>query len=193
MPRKKKRYESKKVRHQWDKAQMELAIELAMELASIEAVRAEKMSIKGASKHFSVPRSTLQRLVRLQTTPKNAVEGARLGRKTLLPPEMEQQLVSYLLEMERNFFGYTSTDVKRMGFLLAQRNGLETPFKDGIAGRAWVDLFLERHKGELQIRTPSGKSCARALGFNKVNVNAFLTSWRLLTTNTSILQTECTT
>ncbi|XP_063218965.1 uncharacterized protein LOC134529129 [Bacillus rossius redtenbacheri] len=164
MPRTKKRYECKNKRNQWDKSQM---------VHAIIAVKTKEVSVKGAARRFGVPCSTLQRFLKLDKSPEQVVQESRLGRKPFLNAELEKQLVSYLLVMEEKYFGCTLTDLRRMAYLLAQRNGLTTPFKNGEAGRAWADLFLERHKDQLSIRKPCGTSYARALGFNKENVAAF--------------------
>lgn len=42
-----------------------------------------------------------------------------------------------------------------------------------MAGRAWFDHFMRRHKDRLAIRKPEGTSLARALGFNRESVTNF--------------------
>lgn len=76
-----------------------------------------------AAKTFNVPQTTLFTLYS-----KGATADTKLGRKPVLPPELEQRLVSYLLEMERRFFGMTRTDLKRLAFQLARCNDLPSPF-----------------------------------------------------------------
>ena len=75
--------------------------------------------------------------------------------------------------MEEKFYGLTRGDLQRMAYALCTRNGLPHPFTSSAAGRAWLDLFLERHKNLLSIRRPCGTSFARALGFNRENVEKF--------------------
>ncbi|XP_072390916.1 uncharacterized protein [Diabrotica undecimpunctata] len=67
--------------------------------------------------------------------------------------------------MEASFFGLTRSDLRRM----AQRNGINHPFKEEIAGNKWANLFLKRHKTKLSERKPTGTSYSRALGFNREN------------------------
>ena len=64
-------------------------------------------------------------------------------------------------------------DLRRLAYQLAIKNTLPHPFKTGEAGRAWADLFLQRHKAVLSVRKPTGMSYARACGFNKENVEKF--------------------
>lgn len=49
-----------------------------------------------------------------------------------------------------------------------------------MAGRAWLDLFMKRHKDRLSIGKPTGTSAARSVGLNKENVSMFLTTFNLL-------------
>nr|CAI5869873.1 unnamed protein product [Callosobruchus analis] len=129
-----------------------------------------------AAKTFGVPRSTVQRLAKMNNLSVDQTVEIELGRGTVLDLELEEALVSYILEMEAKFYGLTRKDVQRVAFSLAERNGIEHPFgSTQIAGRGWLDLFLQRHRKTLSIRKPTGTSFARARGFNKENVNTFFT------------------
>lgn len=164
MPRKTPKYTPKNKRKNWDKADMEKAI---------LAVRENRMGTLKAAKTFNVPRTTLQTLSKKTDVSPSKLVSVKIGRKTVLGEDLERELVAYLLQMEESFFGFTLGDLQRMAFQVASRNGLNHPFKDGQAGRAWLDLFMERHKNELSLRKPCGTSFSRALGFNKDNVIAF--------------------
>ena len=164
MPRKKPKYIPKNKRKNWNEADMEKAI---------RAVRENIMGTLKAAKTFSVPRTTLQTLSKQSEISPSKLSSRKIGRKPVLGEDLEKQLVAYLLHMESKFFGFTLGDLRRMAFQLAARNGLNHPFKDGQAGRSWVDLFLQRHKKELSLRKPCGTSFSRALGFNKENVEIF--------------------
>lgn len=164
MGRRNPKYESKKKRKQWKKSDMEEAIKV---------VREKKMGTKKASKTFNVPRTTLQTLSKKESLTPAKAAATKLGRKTILGDDLEQELVRYILAMEQKFFGCTRSDVKRMAYQLATLNGLPHPFNSTEAGRSWVDLFLERHKDVLSLRKPCGTSFSRALGFNKENVQTF--------------------
>lgn len=121
---------------------------------------------------FSVPRTTLQRLCKSDLTPEDAIN-IKLGRRTVLGEELERALAQYVLEMEAKFYGLTRKDLKRMAYSLAIQNGIKHPFKNNVAGRGWLDLFLGRNKDVLSIRRPTGTSFSRAKGFNKENVATF--------------------
>ncbi|GBP88563.1 hypothetical protein EVAR_21771_1 [Eumeta japonica] len=77
---------------------------------------------------------------------KNSLVHKPLGRKPILPPELEEKLVEYILIMEAKYYGLTRMDVRRMAYQLASKNNLPNHFKNQVAGRAWLDLFLRRHK-----------------------------------------------
>ncbi|XP_063220279.1 uncharacterized protein LOC134529776 [Bacillus rossius redtenbacheri] len=141
---------------------------------AIIAVRECKMGTLKASKIFNVPRTTLQTLSKkIDVEPAQAAQ-VKLGRKTLLWEELELEIVDYLLDMEKYFFGCTLKDLRRLASELAIRNGLETPWKDSEeAGRSWLDLFMKRHRDRLSLRKPCGTSFARALGLHRENVEAF--------------------
>lgn len=166
MPRTTPKYIAKDKRKRWKEEDMEKAITV---------VRGKKMGTQKAAKNFNVPRTTLQTLSKKRDLTPAQASRTKLGRKPYLGEEIEEELVLYLLIMEQKFFGCTSGDLRRMAYQLSVRNGLQISFKSNEAGRAWVDLFLKRHKGRLSLRKTCGTSFARALGFNKENVQNFFT------------------
>lgn len=164
MPRKTPKYVKKGKRKNWDEENM---------MRAIQAVRENKMGTLKASKTYNVPRTTLQTLSKKIDLSPSKLVSSKIGRKPVLGHDIENQLVNYLLNMEERFFGYTRGDLKIMAYQLAVKNGIEHPFKNGEAGRSWIDLFLQRHKKQLSLRKPCGTSFSRTLGFNKENVQKF--------------------
>ena len=67
-----------------------------------------------------------------------------MGRYTAtFPPEMEKQLVAYVLERQCKFFGVTLTAVREQAFDLAERNKLKHRFNRIVkllANRGFMDL-----------------------------------------------------
>ncbi|KAJ4438723.1 hypothetical protein ANN_14670 [Periplaneta americana] len=99
------------------------------------------MGLRKAVKLYNVPQTTLQRSVNNNMSPEECVK-LKIGRKTVLPAELEKQLVEFLVEMDNCFYGLR-TDAKRMAYQLAQRNNIPHPFGSNVtAGRAWFDLFI---------------------------------------------------
>lgn len=154
-----------KKRKQWSTESMKRAI---------LTVRAKEMGLLRASKHFSVPKSTLKDKVNSAEEDVNKLVSIKLGRKPTLDIELEEALVTYCLEMESRFYGLTAKDVKRMAFQLAEKNGLQHPFRkqDEAAGWKWLRSFMRRHP-RLSLRKPQATSLKRITGFSKKNVKAF--------------------
>lgn len=76
--------------------------------------------------------------------------------------------------MESKFYGLTRAYVRRIAYQLCVKNGVKHPFTDpGLAGRAWFDHFMNRHKHVLTILKPTATSLSRANGFNAEAVNQF--------------------
>lgn len=142
-------------------------------LAAITAVREKQMGYLKAAKEFQVPRTTLFRLCQKEGRPDDVLK-TKLGRKPALTPQLEDELETHLLEMDKNYFGLTRMDVKRLAYQLAVSNGIEHTFSDHLqrAGQKWLKGFLRRHP-RLSVRKPTGTSLARALGFTKENVDRF--------------------
>ena len=164
MPRTKLGPSPKGKRKNWDDKDM---------IAAINAVKSKKLGIRDAARHFKVPKSTLHRLSSKPDSLGEIVASTSLGRNSILPPQLEEELVVYLLQMEKTFYGLTRNDVRKIAFELAERNNIEHPFTDGMAGRAWFDHFMYRHKNRLSVRKSTGTSYARALGFSKESVGKF--------------------
>lgn len=140
---------------------------------AIKAVKEKTMGYLKASKSYKVPRTTLFRLSQINMVPPEKAAATTLGRKCVLGSELEKQLVEYVLKMESKFYGLTMIDLRRMAYQLAIRNKIKHPFSSsGLAGRAWIDLFLKRHP-TLSVRKPTGTSFARAAGFCKERVDGF--------------------
>nr|CAI5859600.1 unnamed protein product [Callosobruchus analis] len=141
---------------------------------AILAVRAKEMGLKRASNHFGVPKSTLKDKVNNKVKDIDQLVHSRLGRKPVLGDELENILISYCLEMEKRFYGLRTKDVKKMAFLLAERNGLPHPFteKNHSAGWKWLRSFMKRHP-QLSFRRPQPTSMGRIKGFKKDKVDEF--------------------
>ncbi|KAI5715791.1 hypothetical protein M8J77_022459 [Diaphorina citri] len=163
MPRKKKSL-SQKNRHSWRKEDMELAI---------KSIREKEMGLKKAAKSYNVPKTTLRRLSLDPNVSYVNLEVPKLGRKPILTDELEKKLVEYLQIMEAKYYGLTRMDVRRMAYQLAVKNNLSHKFVSDIAGRSWLDHFLDRHKDKISIRKPTGTSFARANGFTEERVGHF--------------------
>ncbi|KAJ4425741.1 hypothetical protein ANN_27937 [Periplaneta americana] len=161
MPRSKLGPEKKGIRQTWQPEST---------LNAIKAVREKTKTLNEAARCFNVPKATLFK----RDVDPNILVKEKLGRKPILPEKIEEELVEYCLLMESKFYGLARNDIRRIAYQLAVRNGIRNNFNDDMAGRAWFDHFMNRHKHQLSIRKPEGTSLARAIGFNKESVAEYV-------------------
>ena len=91
-------------------------------------VRSGDMGYVRASRYFSVPTGTLERYVTDTSRSPEELVYVLLGRKTVLPSELENKLVEYCVIMDQSYYGLRCQDTKRMVLQLVIRNGLKHPF-----------------------------------------------------------------
>lgn len=148
---------------------------------TVDSVVEGKMGYLLAAKTFSVPKTTLERKVKVVrdsfyqnvlNSPKLKVQ---LGPKnSVFSADEEEELCSYILDMEKNFYGLMIKDLRGLIYKLAVKNNKPHPFYENnqLAGKDWVQNFLKRHP-KLSIRQPESTSAAHAAGFNKQSVNQY--------------------
>ncbi|XP_072380823.1 uncharacterized protein [Diabrotica undecimpunctata] len=160
----KKMPKTSKKHKQWDPDRM---------IRAIRAVRGKEMGYLKASKLFAVPKSTLEDYVKQENKTPEQLVAVKIGRRPVLSAEMEADLVSYCLEMDRRFYGIGTADIKRLAYQIALRNGLRHPFAHAeSAGKKWLRGFMRRN-AVLSLRKPQGISKARIKGFTPENVSRF--------------------
>lgn len=125
------------------------------------------MSYGEASKRFGIPKSTLYDQMETQT-------GPRIGRQTVLPKSLEDELCQYTLTMSDMFYGLTPDALRSLAYELADKNNLKHPFdtEKRKAGKDWMYNYLQRYP-QLSLRNPEPTSMARAIGFRKTEVDLF--------------------
>lgn len=87
----------------------------------------------------------------------------------------EQQLKEYLKSASKMCYGLTYTQTRKLSYEYAVKINKKFPTsweKNQFAGLDWIYGFMKRNK-ELTLRKPENTSLARALAFNRVNVDAF--------------------
>ncbi|CAG9564861.1 unnamed protein product [Danaus chrysippus] len=136
---------------------------------AIEAARTKK-----AVKLFNVPRTTLKDYVKKSDKPTEDIVSGKMGRKPVLSPALEEELVNYCLQMENNYYGVTASDLRRMAFQLAIRKNIPRPLSrtKNKADKNWMKLFMAHHPN-LSFRKPEFLSRARKQGFTAENVKSF--------------------
>ena len=160
MPGSKKRHKQ----GDWDEMVMKRAVHVVL---------VNGLSQKKAASQYAVPRQTLRRYLEKVKTGDGGVE-KKLGRKTTLTVEQENELSALLQNMESKLYGLTPMDVRRIVFDFCKKNNIANCFNVNkeIAGRKWLKLFMKRHQ-ELSVRSPEPTSIQRAQGFNRSKVEHF--------------------
>ena len=95
--------------------------------------------------------------------------------RTVLPINLEKQLVEYVEEMSRRFYGLGTKDIRKLCYELAVQNNCDVPetwHVNKSAGSDWLHGFVSR-TNSLSLRKPEATSLARAAGFNPTVVENF--------------------
>ena len=139
---------------------------------SLLDIKNRKMSVKAASMHYGIPRTTLIRHLKnnVSSPGKN-----KLGRfQVTFNPDVEKKLVEYLKDMQLRFFGLSRKALCSIAYDYAIANNIKAPFnkQKKAAGNDWLELFLKRNP-ELSLRQAEATSLSRAVGFNRPQVSRF--------------------
>jgi hypothetical protein len=120
---------------------------------------------------LSVSRGTLERYVKETSRSPEELVNVHLGRRNVLPTELENKLVEYCIIMDRMYYGLRRQSIKRMAFQLAIINGLKHPFNQEkpATGKKWLRSFLKMYP-LLSMRNPEGIYVARVKSFTSENV-----------------------
>lgn len=105
----------------------------------------------------------------------------QLGRfKPVFSAGEDLELAEHAKKLEKLFYGLTLKSLRKLAYQYAEANGIENSFskEKQMAGKDWAYSFLKRHK--LSLRTPSKTSVARAMAFNKVQVDLYFTNLKAL-------------
>ncbi|XP_059061706.1 tigger transposable element-derived protein 6-like [Achroia grisella] len=137
----------------------------------IDAVLSKTAGYRKAAHLYSVPQTTLKRHVAKIRKGELSLDSTLGNFKPVFSEKEEEELVSYIIEMEKRLFGLTTIVLRKLAYQLAEKNGKTHKFNHDkkIAGVDWLKGFLKRHS-DLSIRKPEATSAARAMGFNKVAV-----------------------
>jgi len=83
---------------------------------AVKVVRSGGTDYLGASKQFSVPRGTLERYVKDTARSPEELVFVDLGRRTVLPSELENKLLEYCIIVDQRYYGLRRQDIKCMAF-----------------------------------------------------------------------------
>ena len=143
----------------------------------LNAVRNKTMSLREASRSFSIPRSTIQKRLKSRN-PDGVKRLGPIGR--VFSDEMEIQLKSRVLEMESTFYGISMMDLRRAAYDFAEGNDINHRFNrhSRLAGKDWALDFNRRH--HISVRTPQSNSMNRVLAFDREKVSRFFELLKLV-------------
>lgn len=147
-------------RAQWSQESLDKALQSVRGGASISA----------ASRTYNIPRTTLGLHYRTENFNKC------LGRKTVLTPDQENDLVARIHRLADVGMPVTSRIVRRSVFAYVTERNLSHPFSEinKLAGRKWLALFLKRHP-EVRRRRAQQMNPARAQKMNSFIVGDYFT------------------
>ena len=127
---------------------------------AVEYVKEGGGGLREAARLYGVPHETLRRRVIGLVK-----HGCKPGPCTVLTKNEELRLARYIVEMAEMGFGLSRDDIRSTAYKLAEACGKAHPFRDEMAGRAWLDGFFKRHP-TLTLRKPQPLSYNRAVSAN---------------------------
>jgi hypothetical protein len=127
---------------------------------AVQAFTSNKMSLRQAAGMYGVNKDKLWRVVNGIQAP-----ASKVGRPTALDPKVEDILVEKLSHLISNHFYLEMVQLPLLVRDIYKQVGHKCPAF--VAGRKWVDGFLNRHP-ELSARKSGKISRARRLNFNPI-------------------------
>lgn len=98
----------------------------------------------------------------------------------MFTPEQQVALAEHAKLLEKMFYGLTLKGLRKLAFQYAEANDIPNSFskENEMAGKDWAYGFLK--KFNLSLRTPSKTSVARAMGFNKMQLDLYFSNLKAL-------------
>lgn len=148
---------------------------------AVKAVKEDGISVRLASKKFSVSRTTLQRHL---SAFKNGGDNTFTVKNNndvwrVFTLEEEKCLVEYLTKASNMHYGLTRHEMMVLAYEFAKSIGKKYPSSwdtNKQAGLKWLTDFLKKHP--LSLRKPRATSIARAAGFNRPVVEGFFEKYK---------------
>ncbi|KAL0869395.1 hypothetical protein ABMA27_007635 [Loxostege sticticalis] len=125
--------------------------------SAIKDVKSKKLSLREAALKYDVPKSTIERHSKGQTTYESA------GHPTLFSREEENKFIQYIQVVAEWGFPFDLIDLRVFAQRYLNRIGRKVyTLQDNLPGRDWAANFLIRHKSVLSNRISSNISSDRA-------------------------------
>lgn len=150
---------------------------------AVHAIQNDSVSIRAASRQFSVPESTIRNRLKRNDFVKRA-----MGPDSQLGSAAEAKLVGHIKKLQAVGFAPTQREVRVLAYELAQKLDKKTSFSSDMkmAGKVWFSSFLRRN-AELSIRKAQGISRARTEGMNRAEVKRYFTLLSNILTENNLL------
>lgn len=141
----------------------------------------EGTTIREAAAHFNLHFQTVGRyLKKIRDNPDIELEmKARCDVRKIFSDDQERELANFLKDCSTMFYGLTNIETRKLAFEMAEINKIKYPENwkaSKMAGKDWLYGFMKRH-AELSLRAAEGCSLARAMSFNKHNVDLFFKNY----------------
>ena len=147
----------------------------------------EQKSFRTVAVAYGIDKMTLYRRCRkikasqshecnISSGPSTAVHSGYAKPRQLFSDVEEAELVKYLLDASKMFFGLSPKETRKLAFQFATDLGKPVPEKWKItlsAGEDWFSGFMRRHCRLVSLRTPEATSLSRISSFNQTNANLF--------------------
>lgn len=139
------------------------------QIAAAKRLIEEGCSKRHAAERIGISEAALRKRLKLGCVAES------MGRfKPTFGPAQELEFRDHCQKMDELFFGLGINDLRRLAYEFAESNKILHRFDrtTKMAGRDWVEGFLKRNS-TLRLRQSAPTSIARAIGFNKIQVDRF--------------------
>ena len=134
-----------------------------------------RLTLRSIARAHNVPFEKLRR--RIKNPSATNVHVHLLGKKTILPPAAERELVEHIKQLASVSFPCTRDDIRTLTYEYAVKNNI-TGFSDAKrkAGYYWFDGLMSRFP-ELVVKSAENLSVPRAMGMNPTQVLHWFTGY----------------
>ena len=153
-------------RGKWDKRKMEEAIKSVVE---------QKLSIRQAAERYDVPKSSIHDRLKVLKSGREVTYYPKLGRfEVTFSEDVSKQLYEHIKQLDDRLMPLTRKEFLKLAFDLAESLKIPHRFnkEKGMAGKDFYYNFKKQFP-DIALRTPESTSIARAVGFNRPQVDRF--------------------
>lgn len=160
-------------RGKWDENKMKEAVKCVME---------GKLSVRQAADRYDVPRSSLHDRMKALKSGTDIAFQPKLGRvESIFSENLSLKVYEHVKELDNRLMPLTRNEFLKLAFDLAEILKLSHRFnkEKGMAGKDFFYSFNKKYP-DIVLITPESTSIARAVWFNKAQVNRFFDKLNVL-------------